>query len=414
MKKTISRFFIPMILAGTALLIGSCKTAPESAAPYQALLITGQNNHYWQGSSPVLKQILENSGLFSVDVVQTPEAGADMSAFQPAFNQYDVVVLDYNGDAWPAATQTAFEEYVSGGGGVVSYHAADNSFREWKEYNRMTGLGGWGNRNETDGPFIHWKDGAFIRDSTTPGIGGYHGQQTAFRVTARDTVHPIMKGLPQNWLHAQDELYSQLRGPAENLTILATAFSDSAKGGSNRHEPVLMTVSYGKGRIFHTVLGHCMGDSPYPAMECVGFIHTLQRGAEWAATGQVTLPVPEDFPQFNTESKWPLFRPMTLDEILADLKDYVPGDSRMPLQDLHNYIRINYDGGEKYAAIETRLIQFLQGTGSVDVKNYLCNELSVFGTEKALPVLKQLQKKEETKEMARLAVERITGQYTNE
>jgi len=414
MTKKYIKPLILLTLTGVILLVTSCKQAPVSQAPYQALIITGQNNHTWQGSSPILKKILENSDLFSVDIIQSPEAKADMSGFKPVFSNYDVVVLDYNGDAWPAETKKAFEEYVSQGGGVVSYHAADNSFREWKEYNKMTGLGGWGNRNETDGPFIHWKDGAFIRDSTTPGIGGYHGAQQAYQVTARDTVHPIMKGLPRIWRHAKDELYSQLRGPAENLTILATAWSDSTKGGSNRNEPVLMTVTYGKGRIFHTVLGHAMGDSAYPSMECVGFIFTLQRGAEWAATGQVTLPVPDDFPQFNTESKWPQFRPLTLDEILANLKDYHPGDTRTNLQDLTNYIRKNYDGGEKYAHVESELLKFLEGTGSIDAKNYICHELSIFGTDKALPALKKLQKKEETKEMARMAIERITTQYTNE
>jgi len=413
MKKSIFTFCILLALAGAVLLIPSCKQSGVSNAPNKALIITGQNNHTWEGSTPVLKTILENSGLFSVDIAQSPAAKADMTGYKPVFSKYNLIVLDYNGDAWPAETQKAFEEYVSGGGGVVVYHAADNAFRDWKEYNKITGLGGWGNRDETDGPFIHWKDEAFVRDATTPGVGGYHGQQTAFQVTARDTVHPIMKGLPPVWMHAQDELYSQLRGPAENLTILATSWSDSAKGGSNRNEPVLMTVNYGKGRIFHTVLGHAMGDSAYPAMECVGFIFTLQRGAEWAATGQVTLPVPDDFPHFNIESKWPLFRPLTFDEILANLTNYKTGDTRYNLQDLTNYIRKNYDGGEKYAKIEAALLKFLQGQGSVDAKNYIIRELSIFGTDKALPVLEKLKKKEETKEMARLAIERISTQYTN-
>jgi type 1 glutamine amidotransferase len=413
MKKSIFTLCILLALAGAILLIPSCKQSGVSNAPNKALIITGQNNHNCEGSTPVLKSILENSGLFSVEIAQSPATKADMTGFKPVFSNFNLIVLDYNGDAWPVETQKAFEEYVSGGGGVVVYHAADNAFRDWKEYNKITGVGGWGDRDETDGPFIHWKDGSVVRDSTTPGIGGYHGQQTAFQVTARDTVHPIMKGLPPVWMHAQDELYSQLRGPAENLTVLATSWSDSAKGGSNRNEPVLMTISYGKGRIFHTVLGHAMGDSAYPAMECVGFIFTLQRGAEWAATGQVTLPVPDDFPHFNIESKWPLFRLLTFDEILTNMTNYKTGDTRYNLQDLTNYIRKNYDGGEKYAKIEASLLKFLQGQGSVDAKNFIIRELSIFGTDKALPVLRKLGKKEETKEMARLAIERITTQYTN-
>jgi type 1 glutamine amidotransferase len=54
---------------------------------------------------------------------------------------------------------------------------------------------------------------------------------------------------------------------------------------------MLMTLEYGNGRVFHTVLGH----ADY-SMNCVGFATTLQRGTEWAATSKVTIPVPEDFP----------------------------------------------------------------------------------------------------------------------
>jgi type 1 glutamine amidotransferase len=93
------------------------------------------------------------------------------------------------------------------------------------------------------------------------------------------------------WLHTQDELYDFLRGPGENMKILATAFADPKHGGSGRHEPMLMVLEYGKGRIFHTPMGH--GNI---SQECVGFITFLVRGSEWAATGNVTTKVPADFP----------------------------------------------------------------------------------------------------------------------
>jgi type 1 glutamine amidotransferase len=412
MKKNILSFVIITGILGLFLLAPFCTQSPVSNAPNRALIVTGQNNHNWKGSTPVLKQILENSGLFSVDIAQSPDKGKDMSNFKPDFSKFQVVVLDYYGDAWPEETQKAFETYVAGGGGVVVYHAANNSFPGWKEYNKIIGLGGWENRNEKDGPYVRWRNDGFVRD-TFPGKAGSHGAQHAFQVTIRNTEHPITQGLPAIWLHSQDELYSELRGPAENLTVLATAYADAAQGGTGENEPMLMTINYGKGRVFHTTLGHAAGDSAYPAMECVGFIVTTQRGAEWAATGVVTQAVPEVFPTFNVISKWPLFRPLTLLEILSNLKDYKPGDTRYNLQDLTNYIRQNYDGGEKYAAIEKNLLQFLDGTGSSDTKNYICKELSVFGTDQALPILKKLQKNEETAEMARYAIERITGQYTN-
>ena len=107
----------------------------------------------------------------------------------------------------------------------------------------------------------------------------------------RDMAHPIAKGMPTQWMHNTDELYDSLRGPARNIHLLGTAFSDPATNGTGDHELILFTVKYGKGRIFHTTLGH-----DTEAMRSVGFIVTLQRGAEWAATGKVTQKLPPDFP----------------------------------------------------------------------------------------------------------------------
>jgi type 1 glutamine amidotransferase len=107
-----------------------------------------------------------------------------------------------------------------------------------------------------------------------------------------------MKGLPATWMHAGDELYDTLCGPAKNVDVLATAHSDPSNKGTDQNEPMLMTIRYGKGRVFHTTLGHDVA-----AMKCVGFITTLQRGAEWAATGKVTQKVPSDFPGADRISK---------------------------------------------------------------------------------------------------------------
>ena len=93
-----------------------------------------------------------------------------------------------------------------------------------------------------------------------------------------------------------DELYDRLRGPAEKMHVLATAYSDKETGGTGRHEPMMMTIDYGQGRVYHTPMGH----ADY-SMECVGFILTFQRGAQWAATGKVTLSdIPDDFPDAQT------------------------------------------------------------------------------------------------------------------
>jgi len=303
-----------LIISGFAATVNADDTATNKI---KVLIVDGQNNHpEWPKVTAMLKQYLEKSGKFTVDVERTQftfrgdkllkeyalndgkkyqshkRAKADPN-FKPDFSKYDVVVNNFGHGAadWPAETQAALTKFINEGGGMVSIHAADNCWPQWREYNEMIGLGGWGKRNEKSGPYVYYdNDEKLVRDES-PGKGGNHGSQHEFEMVVRATEHPITQGLPKSFLHAKDELYEKLRGPALNMSVLATAFASKKQRGSGRHEPILMTVDYGKGRIFHSTLGHA-GYS----CECVAFITTFLRGTEWAATGKVTIEVPKDFP----------------------------------------------------------------------------------------------------------------------
>ena len=290
-------------------LMGSCLLATAAQAPAQSpaggaepisiLLVTGQSSiyHDWQKSSRRIERILDETGLFEVSVVTTPAAGEPMTTFAPNWSRYAAVVLDYDGDEWSAATRASFEAWLEDGGGLVLFHAADNAFPDWPEFQRMAGVGGWRGRDESAGPKLRWRDGGPVLDAG-PGIA-QHPPQHDFRIVTRAPDHPVMRGLPEIWLQANDELYSQLRGPALEVTILATARADETlRGATGEHEPMLMAIRYGDGRVFHTTLGHVgpRDVEPVATLASVGFIVTLQRGTEWAATGEVTQAVPADFP----------------------------------------------------------------------------------------------------------------------
>lgn len=306
----------PLLTAICLLLATEVRAEP---AKIKALIIDGQNNHKWAETTPLLKLILENSGVFTVDVSTTPpkmskepqlppnateeqkaahaeavkvfHAGDDQRAadsvarwamWRPRFSDYGVIIGNYNGEAWPEEVRQALVDYVKSGGGYVSYHAADNAFADWADYNEMIGLGGWGGRTAKAGPYLHLRDGAWAKEQKLGACGG-HGPQAEFLVETFAPDHPIMKGLPPKWMHAKDELYHSLRGPAENLSVLGSALS----GVTHEEEPMLMAIRFGKGRVFHTTLGHYV-----EALDGLGFQVTFSRGAEWAATGNVTQPAP--------------------------------------------------------------------------------------------------------------------------
>jgi type 1 glutamine amidotransferase len=252
---------VRLIFSAFTLLAAS--TPAWADEPIRALLLTGQNNHNWPFTSRVHEETLEATGRFAVDVADDPAAAlADAGALKG----YSVFVLDYNGRRWGDAAEANFLARVREGAGVVIIHAANNAFVGWKEYEQLCGL--------------MWING-------TTGHGKFH----SFDVSWVDAAHPILSGMPEIKSHS-DELYHKLVNTQKSeFKTLAQALSTTESGGTGNHEPMAMTLAFGRGRIFHTPLGHVWKGDDASKVSVVDpqFRILVARGAEWAANGTVTI-----------------------------------------------------------------------------------------------------------------------------
>jgi uncharacterized protein len=266
----------PAVLLLTVAL--GCQGAEK---PLAALVVDGVNNHDWAPATRYIRSILEGTGRFRVDVATWPA--------KPDFRRYDVVVNNFNGghtakgERWGRETEQALVDYVRGGGGLVIFHAANNAFLEWPEYNDMIGLG-WRDKNFGPGLAVGLNNDV-IRIPKGSGAGPGHGPRHDFQVFVRDRAHPITAGLPDFWLHPSEQLTHGQHGPAEELNVLTYAYSEVTRQG----EPMDWVRPYGKGRVYTTMLGHTWKNELSPNFDDVNFQALLARGAEWAATGKVTL-----------------------------------------------------------------------------------------------------------------------------
>jgi type 1 glutamine amidotransferase len=233
-------------------------------AKIKTLLLSGANNHDWRRSSPFLRDLLEKSGKFSVTLTENPSAALEDAK---VLKRHKLIFSDYNGPMWSEAAKANFEEAIRGGTGLVVLHAADNAFPGWVEYEKMVAL--------------LWREGT--------GHGSYH----EFEVKIVDRDHPITRGLEN--FRLWDELYHRLAHMHNApYRVLATAYSDPATGGTGNDEPMMVVQQYGKGRVYHHVMGHVWPGDPQQHKGCSmmtfenpEFQKSLLRGCEWAATGNV-------------------------------------------------------------------------------------------------------------------------------
>jgi type 1 glutamine amidotransferase len=273
-----------LVASGSALLApGAPPPAPSADAPIPALIVTGENNHDWKYTTTRLRQSLEETGRFTVDVTEKP---AETLADAKALARFRVFVLNYNGPRWGEPAESNFLKAVAGGTGVAVIHAANNAFVGWTEYEKLVG-------------------DLWVTPVTS------HGDYHAFDVRVVDREHPITHDLPDLVAHP-DELYHHLvNTQGVERRVLMTAFSSPQKRGTGEEEPMVLVHTYGQGRVFHTPLGHVWpgSDDTHVTWDDAHLRLLVARGTEWAATGAVTIPaaLPNELTRSEQQEK---FRPL--------------------------------------------------------------------------------------------------------
>lgn len=254
-------------------------TQPASGASrpkLKAVIIDGVNNHDWAAGTAAIKRILEDTNRFSViDVATYPKL--------PDFSQYNVAINNFNGGhtttgtRWPAEAERALVSFVRRGGGLVIFHAANNAFLNWPEYNDMIGLG-WRDPSFGKGIAINPANRKVSVIPQGEGLAPGHGPRHDFAIFVLDKSHPITQGLPDQWLHPSEQLTHGQHGPARGLTVLTYAVSEVSHQG----EPMDWVRNYGKGRVYVTMLGHTWKDEANPNLDDVHFQRLFAHGVEWA------------------------------------------------------------------------------------------------------------------------------------
>jgi type 1 glutamine amidotransferase len=221
-------------------------SAKDAAPPVRVLIVTGVDypGHHWKETAPAIRQVLEQGERIDARIVEDHEFLSSDVIFD-----YDVILLHFkNYDPTKRAEQVQdnLKKFVSDGGGLVLYHFACGAFEQWPEFEQIAGR--------------VWDKSKRPHDPRGP-----------FTVKIVDHEHPITRDMKD--FEADDELYTCLGGDVP-VHVLATATSKV----DSKPYPMAFVFDYGKGRVFHTPLGHDVRAVTLP-----GPAELLRRGCLWAA-----------------------------------------------------------------------------------------------------------------------------------
>jgi type 1 glutamine amidotransferase len=233
------------------------KKAAKGVDPTKVLLLSGglRSHHGYREQALYLSAALEDTGRYEVTIVE------DAAILEtPAMGKYDLVIV--NADRrdpefkFTESQQKALLDWVHAGHGYVSIHGADNAAPDW--------LPEW--RDMLGGVFSH---------DTSKGGPDSKTKQATFQIKITQTDHPITRGLRD--FELKDELYYNLQMKHQIDPLATTDYN-------NGTWPVAWTRTYGKGRVFHTPLGH-RGFKPGSddPLQNPNLLKLVVQGIDWVA-----------------------------------------------------------------------------------------------------------------------------------
>ena len=326
---------------------------------------------YWAKTFDIMA---EKTGAFSV------EHSIDMADFNSDnLKQYDVICFNNTTSLDPTASQRkAIMDFIESGKGIVGIHAAADNFNNWEEGKRMMG-------------------------NIFTGHPWTGGGTWAIKITEPD--HPLTRSFAGKDFKLNDEIYrtdAPYYDRTKQRVLVSLDLSDPTTKNADGVKPsdidtgISWIKRVGKGRLFYCSLGHTH--------------HTTWNEA---ILGHYLAGIQYAIGDYRVDDSIPVTATPGIaekaDNLLSEVKQYDWDKNQKPLHEMTLFVRDCLNNSKDAMVVEVKLLTALSENVNFAVKDYICRQLAVIGSELSVPALGKMLVDPETSNIARYALERINS-----